>query len=58
MTAVSAFSAIGLRPIPRRDVGEADRRRGSRKAGKYEPFLSFGMASSILPARVSQPRSR
>jgi hypothetical protein len=43
MTAVSAFSAI---------------RRGSRKPGKYEPFLSFGMRSSAVPARVSQTRSR
>jgi hypothetical protein len=34
MTAVSAFPAIGLRPIPRRDVGGAGRRRGSRKPGK------------------------
>ena len=40
MTAVRAFSAV---------------RRGSRKAGKYEPLRSFGMASSIRPARVSQP---
>jgi hypothetical protein len=33
-------------------------RRGSRKPEKYEPFLSLGMCSSMLPARVSQTRSR
>ena len=43
MTAVSAFSAS---------------RRGSKKPGNYEPLRSFGMRSSIIPARVSQTRSR
>jgi hypothetical protein len=28
------------------------------KAGKYEPFLSFGTLSSTVPARASQSRSR
>ena len=43
MTAVSAFSAS---------------RRGSRRPWKYEPFLSFGMRNSTVPARVSHTRSR
>jgi hypothetical protein len=43
MTAVRAFSAV---------------RRGSRNEGRYEPFLSFGIASSTRPARVSQALSR
>jgi len=42
-SAVSAFSAV---------------RRGSRKLGKYEPFLSFGIARSTWPVRVCQGRSR
>lgn len=41
MTALSAFSAM---------------RRGSRKPGKYEPFLNFGMRSLTVRARVSQSR--
>ena len=43
MTAVRAFSAV---------------RRGSRKAGKYEPLRSLGMASSIRPTRVSRRERR
>jgi hypothetical protein len=31
------------------------RRRCSRKPGKYDPALSFGIASAIVPARVSHP---
>ena len=34
------------------------RRRCSRNAGKYDPCRSLGMASSIVPARVSQSRRR
>jgi hypothetical protein len=43
MTATRAFSAM---------------RRGSGKPGKQLPFLSLGMRSSTVPARVSQSRSR
>jgi hypothetical protein len=32
------------------------RRRCSRNAGKYDPARSFGIASSIVPARVSYSR--
>jgi hypothetical protein len=32
-------------PIPRRDVSAADRRRGSRKAGRHEPWRSLGVRS-------------
>src|SRR4029077_8740423 len=34
------------------------RRRCSRNAGKYDPARSFGIASSIVPARVSHSRRR
>src|SRR5689334_5324246 len=34
------------------------RRRCSRNDGKYDPVRSFGMASSIVPARVSHSRRR
>ena len=32
------------------------RRRCSRKPRKYDPWRSFGIASSIVPARVSHSR--
>ena len=34
------------------------RRRCSRKPGKYDPARSLGIASSIVPARVSHSRGR
>ena len=34
------------------------RRRCSRNDGKYDPVRSFGIASSTVPARVSQSRAR
>ena len=34
------------------------RRRCSRKPGKYDPWRSLGIASSIVPARVSHSRRR
>jgi len=36
----------------------SERRRGSKKLGKYEPRRSFGIASSSSPARVAQARDR
>ena len=36
----------------------ARRRRSSSHSGKYDPDRSFGIASSTLPARVSQSRNR
>src|SRR6185503_21160318 len=44
----------------RHDRGSARsaRRRCSRKPGKYEPWRSLGIASSIVPARVSHSRRR
>jgi len=39
-------------------AASARRRRSSSQSGKYEPCRSFGIASSILPARVSHSRRR
>jgi hypothetical protein len=36
----------------------ARRRWVNSQSGKYEPWRSFGIASSIVPARVSQSRRR
>jgi hypothetical protein len=36
----------------------SERRRGSRKLGKWLPRLSFGIASSSSPARVCHGRDR
>ena len=39
-------------------AASARRRRCSSHSGKYEPVRSFGIASSIVPARMSQSRRR
>jgi hypothetical protein len=39
-------------------AASARRRRSSSQSGTYDPDRSFGIASSMLPARVSHRRVR
>jgi len=40
------------------NASSARRRRSNNQSGKYEPDRSFGIANSIVPARVSHSRAR
>ncbi|GAB2766268.1 hypothetical protein GCM10027090_40360 [Sinomonas soli] len=39
-------------------AASARRRRSSSQSGKYDPARSFGIATSMVPARVSKSRCR
>ena len=60
----ASFSTRRVETPSRYDVATTEasarsaRRRCSRNAGKYDPCRSFGIASSIVPARVSHSRRR
>ena len=60
----ASFSTRRVETPSRYDVATTEasarsaRRRCSRNDGKYDPDRSFGMASSIVPARVSHSRRR
>src|SRR6185437_7349519 len=60
----ASFSTRRVETPSRYDVATTEasarsaRRRCSRNDGKYDPARSFGIASSIVPARVSHSRRR